>query len=141
MSILQLAVLIRPAIVVKLTSFYQYQNNAMQDIRSRWYTTRPRLAVQTDIYSLDVNITVTLKQSIKSRLAQDEEHWSSNRKFVAFNLSMDDTFSFCNSPMLTTSPRGTKNLLSGTFSSFIYIMYFHFHGIRSRVEQGAPWLQ
>ena len=43
--------------------------------------------------------------------------------------------------MLITLPRGYEKCPFGPLLSFIHIMYFHIHGIRSRVEQGAPWLQ
>ena len=40
--------------------------------------------------------------------------------------------------MLITLPRGYEKCPFGSLFSFIRIMFFHFHGIRSRVEQGAP---
>ena len=40
--------------------------------------------------------------------------------------------------MLITLPRGYEKCPFGSLLSFIHIMYFHIHGIRSRVEQGAP---
>ena len=39
--------------------------------------------------------------------------------------------------MLITLPRGFEKCPFGFLLSFIHIMYFHIHGIRSRVEQGA----
>ena len=42
------------------------------------------------------------------------------------------------STMLITLPRGYEICPFGSLLSFIHIMLFHFHGIRSRVEQGAP---
>ena len=39
--------------------------------------------------------------------------------------------------MLITLPRGYEKCPFGSLFSFIHIMFFHFHGIRSRVEQGA----
>ena len=40
--------------------------------------------------------------------------------------------------MLITLPRGYEKCPFGFLLSSIHIMYFHIHGIRSRVEQGAP---
>ena len=47
----------------------------------------------------------------------------------------------CKYSMLIALPRDYEKCPLGSLLSFIHIMYFHFHGIRSRVEQGAPWLQ
>ena len=43
--------------------------------------------------------------------------------------------------MLITLPRGYDKCPFGSRLPFIHIMFFHIHGIRSRVEQGAPWIQ
>ena len=53
----------------------------------------------------------------------------------------DNSMSPTPDTMLITLPRGYEKCPFDSLFSFIHIMFFHVHGIRSRVEQGAPWLQ
>ena len=67
--------------------------------------------------------------------------WLSQRMDFSYRWSMTwlctiDVFqSFT---MQITLPRGYEKCPFGSLLLFTHIMYFHFHGIRSQVEQGGP---
>ena len=59
-------------------------------------------------------------------------------KVIQNNQKSQDNNTSLAKSMLITLPRGYEKCPFGSLLSFIHITYFHIHGIRSQVEQGAP---
>ena len=102
-----------------------------------------RIPLETYVFILNFSLPPRSEQ-VNGAVANEIKHVHSPEVIVDYT---PDTINhtrlsiFIHAAMLITLPRGYEKCPFGSLLSFIHIMYFHIHGIRSRVEQGAPWLQ